>query len=47
MTSAGALNFTLKPGSPAIDGAVGSTVKDDYLNNGRSGTPDVGAYEYK
>jgi hypothetical protein len=47
MTSAGSLNFTLKPGSPAIDGAVGSTMKDDYLNIGRSGTPDVGAYEYK
>jgi hypothetical protein len=41
------LDFHLVSGSPAIDAAIGSTITDDYTTGPRSGTPDVGAYEYK
>jgi hypothetical protein len=38
-------DFHLQTGSPAIDAAVGSTMKDDYATSPRSGTPDLGAFE--
>lgn len=48
-TTSGSENLTLQNTSPAIDGAVGSTLTTDYSNTtrpyGASGVNDIGAYE--
>lgn len=37
----------LLAGSPAIEGAIGSTLTEDQLGNPRDSTPDIGAIEFQ